>query len=316
MIQDTIPKNALVGLPDFRNPTSGAIQIVPPHEAMVPAFDRSFHFGDSVYEVCRTYDGVPLALPEHLRRLRQSARMAMFADFPEMSIIESMIQRTCHTYRTKFGSHDVYIRVVVSRGLSDLNINPHLASPSYPLVFVKKLEPVSQSVADQGVHFWVTERRRNHPSALDPAMKSGNYLNNVLAMGEALAHGAHDALMLSQQGFVTEGTTNNFFAVIDGSVWTAPLSVGILAGITRELVFESCRNLGIDYQERLFTVDDLKRASEMFLSSSIKEVLAITKLNELSVGDGKPGPVSKKLRTELRALIQKRTAANAGQRLV
>lgn len=270
---------------------------------MVSAFDRSFHFGDSLYEVTRSYEGVLFSLDEHMRRLCASAKLAMYEVPIDTDMILSMVRETCRAFFRKFGNTDIYVRITVSRGAGDLNIDRSCSSEPYPLVFVKELEKFSDRLYQEGVHYAVVSRRRNLPSALDPAMKSGNYLNNVLAMSEARKMGAQDALMLNYQGFVTEGTTNNVYAVKDGEIWTAPLSVGILAGITRDWIFEICRAQGISIQEKLFTAADLVTCQEMFLSSATKEVMPITKLSGQPVGSGKPGPVTKKVHQGLKQLI-------------
>lgn len=283
--------------------TPEAYKIVPPEQATVSVFDRSFQFGDSLYEVTRTYDGIMFSLDEHTRRLKRSAELAMWEEMPDTDRLLEMTKETCRAFFRKFGNIDVYVRWTVSRGLGDLNIDRRVSSKPHCLVFVKELGSVPQSTYEQGMHYAISERRRNLPSALDPAMKSGNYLNNILAMAEARRMGADDALMLNYQGFVTEGTTNNVYAVKNGEVWTAPLSVGILAGITREWIFQLCKNEGIAIQERLFTRAELEQCEEMFLSSSIKEVMAITKLNGQPVTGGKPGAVTKRLGVALKKLI-------------
>ena len=303
----TIPKKALVALPDFSHGASNAASrphvIVPPEQALVPAFDRSFHFGDSLYEVTRSYEGVLFSLEEHLRRLSRSAELAMFETQIDTGRIRTMIHETCRVFFQKFGNMDIYVRVTVSRGLGDLNIDRACSSEPYPVIIVKELEPFPAKLYDEGMHYAVVSRRRNHPTALDPAMKSGNYLNNILALSEAKRMGASDAVMLSHDGFVTEGTTNNVHAVKNGEVWTSPLSVGILAGITRDWLFQLCKNEGIPIQERLFTASELAACDEMFLTSATKEVMAVTKLTGQPVGTGKPGPVTQRLHKAMLALI-------------
>lgn len=318
-MNSTIPKKALVALPDFLDhpqiATTRKFVIVPPEKALVPAFDRSFHFGDSLYEVTRSYDGILFSLGEHMHRLEKSAELAAFETRLDTDLIVQMVRETCRTFFTKFGNTDVYVRITVSRGIGDLNIDRSCSSEPYPVVFVKALEPFPAQHYDQGVHYAVVSRRRNHPAALDPAMKSGNYLNNVLALAEAKKLGASDAIMLSHNGFVTEGTTNNVHMVKNGEVWTAPLSVGILAGITRDWIFEIGRREGIEIQERLYTEADLQAADELFLSSATKEVMPITKLNGHSVGDGKPGPVTKKLHQGMKQIIQEYSAKHRAESL-
>lgn len=301
-MKNTIPKKVLIAVPDFSNPS--LFQIVGPEKAFIPAFDRSFHFGDSVYEVTRSYDGILFSLEEHIERLKASAKLGMFEEFPSEELIARMIRETCQAFFRKFGNMDVYVRITLSRGFGDLNIDPKYSSSPYALVYVKELDTIKPEAYVDGYNYAVVTRRRNPPVALDPAMKSGNYLNNVLAIAEATKMGAVDALMLSTQGFVTEGTTNNFYAVKNGTILTAPLSVGILAGITRDWIFTFCKNAGIPVEERLFTESELRDCQECFMSSSTKEVVGITQLNGVPVGNGKPGPITRKVHQGLKGIIR------------
>lgn len=281
------------------------VRILPGVEAVVSAFDRSFHFGDSIYEVARTYGGILFSLGEHLERLHESARLARFDPPPDAGLVEAMIRDACHAFFRTWGDHEVYVRATVSRGVGDLQIDRRSAGPPYVLVIVKDLGERPAGIDEQGVHWWLVERRRNLRSALDPAMKSGNYLNNVLALAEAQAEGADDALMLDHDGCVTEGTTSNFYAVIDGCVWTAPPEVGILRGVTRGWLLQAAHELGIPLQERRFGLAELGRANELFLSSSTREVQLITCLSGRTIGDGRPGPLARRLHAGLRERIDR-----------
>lgn len=297
-LQDlSIPKKALVTIPDFSSNISklnskssiNSYLTVEPEKAFVPAFDRSFHFGDSIYEVVRTYEGVLFGFKEHLRRLKISAELGMFNNLPDLDLAENLFKKTIRNYYEKFGNGNVYARITFSRGIGDLNIDPKYSSNPYMVIFVKELENYPKEIYEKGVHFAVVKRRRNLNSAVDPAMKSGNYLNNVLAIAESSKMGAQDALMLNVDGFVTEGTTNNFFYVKNNTIYTAPLNAGILAGITRDFIFEICKNNNIAIEERLFTVEEILKADEMFMSSSTKEIVPITTLNHKPVANGLPG---------------------------
>lgn len=282
----------------------GRFQIVEPNEAKISAFDRSFHFGDSVYEVARTYGGIIFGWKEHMLRMEDSSQIARFRQKPPAAIFESMIRETCQKWFQVYGNHDVYIRWVYSRGISDLNINPELAGDSYGLVFVKELEAPTPSDFERGMSYIVAKRRRNHPDALEPQMKSGNYLNNVLALAEAKALGAQDAIMLSHDGYVTEGTTNNVYTITDGRILTAPVSLGILDGVTRRWLKQAANEESIVFEEKLFTTEELKKADEIFMSSSIKEIQAITKLDGKVVSDGKPGEFTRRVAKRLSKIIQ------------
>lgn len=292
-----LPGQAVVAL---QQPGTEHFRLLPPHEPCITAWDRSLHFGDSLYEVARTYHGILFAFDEHLRRLRISADLAHFGPLPADDLLRRMVHEACRAFFQQFGTRDVYVRLTISRGQGDLNIDRHASGPPYALVIVKPLT----SHADRPQSWAVVKRRRNLRCALDPAMKSGNYLNNVLALAEAQLQGADDALMLDYQGFVTEGTTSNFYAVCQGTVWTAPLSVGILAGVTRAWVLDLCHKLEIPLVERCFTAYDLATCDEMFLSSSTREVQAITTLDGKPVGHGQVGPITHRLQKGMRALIE------------
>ena len=302
-----IPAQAVVLL---QEPGSDRVRFVAPGEPCISAFDRSLHFGDSLYEVARTYEGILFSFDEHLRRLHASAALAKFDSLPPDALMAAMVHDGCRRFFEQFGRQDVYVRLTVSRGVGDLNIDRRTAGSPYALVIVKALgKPASQGA---GVHWAIVARTRNLRTALDPAMKSGNYLNNVLALAEAQWLGADDALLLDYQGFVTEGTTSNFYAVRDGAVWTAPLSLGILAGVTRAWVLQLCGQLGISLVERGFTAADLQGCEELFLSSSTREVQAITRLDGKSVGQGAVGPVTQRLQIGMRTLIERFCAEHRG----
>jgi len=279
-----------------------------PDHATISVFDRSFHFGDSLYEVTRTYDGILFAFDEHLRRLHESARLARFGALPDAVMLHAMVEAACRAFFLQFGNVDAYVRLTVSRGVGDLQIDRTTSGPPYAIVIVKEVAP--RPPPGTGAHWALVDRRRNLPEALDPAMKSGNYLNNVLALAEAQALGADDGLMLDAAGWVTEGTTSNFFAVIEDCVWTAPLDVGILAGITREWILRVCADAGIEVRVDRFAAEDVLRARELFLSSSTREVQPIVRLTTpggppggQAVAGGEPGPMTMRIAGLLRQFI-------------
>ena len=196
-------------------------------DARIPVLDRGFLFGDSIYEVVRTHGGVPLTWSEHWTRLKASAAsLAM-----ELDLSESVVARRVAETMAQADHGDCYVRIIVTRGTGDAP-NIDLAYANSPPRWVLMVRPLQLSIG-KPVLLAMVDRLRNDRRALDPAAKSGNYLNNVLGLAEAKASGATDCIMLNQDGSVTEASTSNLFARIDGVWCTPPLNVGILAGITR-----------------------------------------------------------------------------------
>ena len=264
-------------------------RLVAESEATVPVLDRGFLFGDSIYEVVRTIDGVPLAWAEHWARLGASAdglRMAL--DLDEATVAQR-VQQTIEAS----GVDPCYVRIVVTRGTGDApNIDVATAngSPRW-VVMVRPYEPQSGKPA----RLQVVERLRNDRRALDPAAKSGNYLNSVLGLAEAKAAGATDCVMVNTDGTVTEASTSNLFALIDGTWCTPPLDAGILAGITRAMLLDFLPTCGERVEERAFTADELRAADELFLSSTLRDIGPVTHLDGRALHGGEGGPHTKAL---------------------
>ncbi len=258
--------------------------IVAEHEATVPVLDRGFLFGDSIYEVVRTVGGVPLAWPEHWRRLEQSAHdLAMPLDLDERTVarrVDATLRAADHG--------DSYVRIVVTRGTGSAP-NIDLASAGEHRRWVLLVRPL-QSMSGKPVRLALIERLRNDRRALDPATKSGNYLNNVLGLAEAKAKGATDCVMLNTAGFVTEASTSNLFARVDGVWCTPPLDAGILAGITRGILLEFLGASGERAEERPLRAADLRGAAEIFLTSTLRDIAPVTHLDGAALHGGGPGP--------------------------
>jgi len=262
-----------------------------PSGARIPVLDRGFLYGDSIYEVLRTYNGVLFAVKEHFERLDRSAS-ALALTIPLSR--EDMLSRIKDTMRAADNTES-YVRIIVTRGAGEIGLDPGLADKPRVILFAKKLTLPPSWKSGQGISVKITGIRRNYVGALNPAIKSGNYLNNILAMAEARAAGEDDAIMLDFKGRVTEGTTSNVFAAIDSKLCTPPLDVGILEGVTRKLLVKLSRDHGIEVDERHISAEDLKRADEIFFASTLKEVLPIVSLDGKTVGSGKPGPVTLQL---------------------
>jgi branched-chain amino acid aminotransferase len=259
-------------------------------DAKVSVFDRGFLYGDSIYEVTRTFGGVPFALEEHLERLTRSAR-GIGLTLPPLDVIRDAVRTTV----AAGANPESYIRIVVTRGAGDVGLDPALADHTRLIVIVRQVHGPDARMYTEGVEVAIVSVRRNLRTAIDPNVKSGNYLNNVLAVGEAKRKGAYESLMCDAEGRLAEGSSSNIFAVRKGEVQTPPLEVGILDGITRRKVLDQCGQHGIPAREVVLMPQDLAAADEAFLTSSIRGVLPIVRVDKKPVGSGAPGPVTRRV---------------------
>lgn len=275
-------------------------------EARVSVFDRGFLYGDSLYEVMRSYDGAFLYLEEHLRRLEHSASLCQMVLGQSLELYEKEIHRTLDAFRKMPGQakNDAYCRIIVTRGVGKIGFGLScLETPTQFIIIAQAIEAPTTEQYERGLKLKVSERLRNDPRALDPAMKSGNYLNSLLAYLEASARDYDDAILCNADGHVTEGTTFNIFYARNGIVATPPLDIGILDGITRHQVIRVAQGLKIAVREVRFPRERLYEADEVFITSTIKEVFPVTLLDDRKIGNGKPGALTRKLRDAYRKTI-------------
>ncbi len=267
----------------------GAVRL--PEEAKVSIFDRGFLYGDSVYETIGTAHGRLFAARDHLVRLERSAeRIGLRA--PARAIIERAIAETMEAA----GNPESRVRVILTRGAGKLDLDPATANDTQLMVIVFPLGAPTAEMYEKGVAVAIVSITRNSPLAIDPAVKSGNYLNNVLALGEARRRcHAYEAILCAGDGSIAEGSTSNVFIVIGGEVRTPPAEVGILDGITRSKAIELCRTNRIALSERRISPDELRGADEAFITSATRGVLPVTTVDEKPVGNGAPGPVTRRL---------------------
>jgi branched-chain amino acid aminotransferase len=271
--------------------------VVPAQEARVSVLDNGFTFGDAVYETLRTYHGRPFELSRHLVRLRASAARLGFG-IPQD---DAELGRQLDALLDRAGNSESYIRMIVSRGVGDISYHfERVVGPTVVLV-VKPLEPFPEAAYRDGIDVAVVDVRRNHPSALDPAIKSCNLLNNILAVRQAQARGAEEALLLNEAGELAEGSSTNVFVVKAGVILTPPLAAGILAGITRDVLFGLVKGLGLALREQAIPVDLLRAADEAFVTSSTREAMPIRAVDGRPLGDGRPGPVTQRVMAAFRA---------------
>jgi branched-chain amino acid aminotransferase len=304
-MSSSLPKEILVNI-------NG--QLMSADQAKVSAFDRSYLYGDSLYEVARTYHGEFFGLDEHLERMTKSAELCHMVLSQKREEYRREILRT-HAEWKKMPANrgkEAYCRIVVSRGEGRIGFGLScLVSPTLYTIIVQPLEPPTAELFKKGYHFQVAKRLRNDPRALDPAMKSGNYLNSLLAYLEAASEEYDDALLCNQEGHVTEGTTFNIFYIRRGIIATPPLDIGILDGITRRETILCAKELGFEVREVRFPKERLYEADEVFMTSSIKEVFPVTRIDGRKIGDGTPGKLTRQLRTALEKRIDQRTRRSA-----
>ncbi len=277
--------------------------VSPAEEARVSILDNGFTFGDAVYETLRTYGGRPFALARHLARLRLSASRLGFS-VPQD---DAALGATLHDLLARAANPESFIRLIVTRGVGDISYHFERVKGPTVVMAVKPFEGFPESSYTQGVPIALVSVRRNHRDALDPAIKSNNLLNNVLAVREAQAKGAVEPILLNQEGQVAEGASTNVFMVKGGVAITPPKGAGILHGITREVVLEVARGAGIPVREEVVSPEALRQADEVFITSSTREVMPARSLDDQPVGDGKPGPVTRALIEAYRAAIPRYT---------
>lgn len=282
-------------------------RILPPEAATVSVFDHGFLFGDSVYEVVRTRRGVPVTMDEHLARLEGSARRIYLAlPWPRAAVAARVAEAVAAS-----GNAECYLRIVVTRGVGEISLLPDTCRSPCLIVIAKPLPVPAPSVARDGLRVVVAGRPRNDRRALDPSAKTGNYLNNLLALVEAHRGGCDDALLLNPAGRLAEATTSNVFLVRRGRLSTPALESGILAGITRDLLLRELPALGLKAAEGDLGTEDLEAAEEVFLTSTVRGVAPVTSIDGEPVGNGKPGPVTARV-AALYAEVLDRLADAAG----
>jgi branched-chain amino acid aminotransferase len=263
-------------------------RIVPLEEASVPVGDTGFVFGDGVYETIRTYAGRPFALRRHLRRLRRSADRLGIG----LPLADEDLEARLSALLGVAANAESYVRILLTRGKGDFSYRfERVVGPTLVMV-AKPLDPFPRSHYERGVPVAVAETRRNSPRALDPAIKSSNLLNNILATREAQARGAFEAILLNERDELAEGAGSNLFLVRGGVAFTPPLSAGLLAGITREITLELAAAARVEAREETLRLDDLRTADEAFLTSTLKEILPIASVDGQAVGGSAPGPVT------------------------
>ena len=269
-------------------------------DAKVSVFDHGLLYGDGVFEGIRIYNGRVFKLKEHIDRLFYSAK-AILLNLP-LSHAETMkaVVDTCRANKLRDG----YIRLVVTRGPGTLGLNPNRCKKPCLIIIADKIQLYPEEFYAKGMEIVTVPTTRNLHSALNPAIKSLNYLNNILAKIEANQAGCEEAVMLNAEGFVAECTGDNLFIVKGGQLFTPPLSAGALYGITRGTVIELAQEANYKVSEPNLTRYDLFNADECFLTGTGAEMVPVTKIDGRVIGEGKPGPITRQLVAAYHALTK------------
>ncbi|HTV75547.1 MAG TPA: branched-chain-amino-acid transaminase [Candidatus Baltobacteraceae bacterium] len=268
--------------------------------AKISVFDHGLLYGDGVFEGIRAYHGRVFKLKEHIDRLFYSAK-AILLEVPlsHSALMKATIE-TCRANKLRDG----YIRLIVTRGVGNLGLNPRNCKKPSVIIIADKIQVYPAELYARGMDIVTVPTVRNLHSALNPAIKSLNYLNNILAKIEANNAGVEEAVMLNSEGFVAECTADNLFIMKNGEMSTPPLSAGALYGITRQTVIELAKEAGLKISEPNLTRYDLFNADECFLTGTGAEIMPVIKIDGRVIGDGKPGRLTRRLTDDYHALTK------------
>lgn len=275
--------------------------LVEKEKAMVSVFDHGLLYGDGVFEGIRLYDGCVFKLDEHLERLEYSAK-AILLELPMDR--QQLADALCDTCRWNNLSNG-YIRLIVTRGVGNLGLTPDGCGPPSVIIIADNIQLYPEELYENGLKIISVPTRRINASALPPAVKSLNYLNNILAKIEAKKVGFQEALMLNDKGEIAECTGDNVFVLNKGVLFTPPLDAGSLRGITRAAVMEIAHDFGIRCREQALTRYDLWTAEECFLTGTAAEVIPCVEVDHRTVGNGQPGDITKKFIAKFRENVRK-----------
>ena len=276
--------------------------LVPSERAVVSVYDRGFLYGDAVFETIRTYGGEPFKLEEHAERLAWSAeRLGMALPLAPSDVVLEVRRNLSEVRAEHPAVGDLVARIMVTRGEGPFGLDPAGANQPRRVTFIHPYKPLPASYLEDGVS--VVTRTAYRPSDAAKGAKVGNYLESIVLLREARAQGAHEAIVVDGQGRVLEGTTSNVFAVKGGELLTPPTTLPLLPGMTRRLVLEAAPEVGLVAAERMLTVADLLAADEVFITSSIREVLPVTRVDDRPIGGGRPGTKTQALHAAFRKRV-------------
>jgi len=272
----------------------------PKSQAKISVYDHGLLYGDGVFEGIRAYNGVVFKLREHIDRLYRSARVIML-EIPLTK--EEMINAVLETLR-KNNLHDAYIRLVVTRGVGDLGLDPRKCPKPTVIIITDVIKLHSKEAKERGIRALIVWVKRDPVDATSHEVKSLNYMNSILGKIEANVAGFDEAICLDKNGQISEGIAENIFIVKNGKIITPPTSTGALVGITRDVIMKLAEKLGYKAVEANITPTDLFTADEAFFTGTAAEVVPIVEVNKRKIGEGKPGPITKRLMQEFEKIVR------------
>lgn len=275
-------------------------EFYPKSQAKVSVFDHGFLYGDGIFEGIRAYNGRIFKCKEHIDRLYDGAKVIdLNIPLTKEEMTEALLE-TCRRNNIKDG----YIRLVVSRGVGDLGLSPTKCPKPNIVIIADSIVLYPQEMYEKGIKVITASTRRNNPGALDPQIKSLNYLNNILARIEADKRGVAEAIMVNSLGVVCEGTGENIFIIKEGIIYTPPVYVGTLGGITRGVVIELAQRMGYKVIEREFTLFNVYTADECFLTGTAAEIVGVSEVDGRVIGTGVTGKITKELMNAFKEYVK------------
>jgi branched-chain amino acid aminotransferase len=275
-------------------------KLVEKEAAVISVFDHGLLYGDGVFEGIRTYDSLVFRLKEHIDRLYKSAdAISLTIPLNKTEMMEAVVM-TLKANKLR----DAYIRLVVTRGPGDLGLDPRKCKKATVFIITDKIALYPKEFYQNGLQIVTATIKRNLPQALDPRIKSLNYLNNILAKIDAIKSGTPEAIMLTHDDYVAECTGDNIFILKSGELLTPPTDIGALEGITRDAVMSIARRTDVPVFEKMLRMDDVYAAEEVFLTGTAAEIVPVVKIDERTIGNGTPGKLTLKLWDEFKTLTK------------
>jgi len=270
-------------------------------KALVSVFDHGFLYGDGIYETMRAYGGEFFLLKKHLARLKRSAKAIQLKLPLPLDAIGNALNESLSVNKLR----EAYVRLQISRGPGEIGLDPALCIAPTMVIVTRPFHDYPSEYFETGVSITIVKTRRNHPLALDPAIKGTNFMNNILAKIEAVKACAYEGIMLNREGYVAEGTISNIFLVKKGVLYTPHIRTGILEGVTRDLTLRLAKKMRVPTKETLIRPKEIPAADECFLTNSTMEIMPVTRVDKTRIGDGNPGPITAVLRQAYKKEVER-----------